>query len=191
MTALLTAFGASDPLLPRPGVIVGGTWMLNEFLNETASFGGGDLVVAVPFVQRLGVGISTAWSEMAHSDINVTLVTGPADASRAWSELQQYPWKSVLVCQNRNLHAKLYSFMSNDGRGLCLIGSHNLTSRGLQENFEAGVLLVADRTSPVLQSTVRSCAQQVTELARRSRVLCDTTKWPARNELTSGGFSNE
>jgi hypothetical protein len=179
MTALVTAFGAKGPLLPRTGVIVGGTWMLSEFLHEVSTLGAGDLVIAVPFVDQTSVELSTSWGAMSHSEINVTLVTGPGDAARAWSELQRYPWKSVLICQNRDLHAKVYSFTSQDGRALCLIGSHNLTKRGLQNNFEAGVLLVAGARSSSIQSTIHACAQQVTELAQRSRVFCDTTKWPA------------
>ena len=161
--------------------------MLHEFLCGVANNSNGRLAIAVPYVDKGVAKSSGAWSEMKHQEIDLVLVTGGADAEKAWTELRDYPWRSILICQSRALHAKLYSFVSGNGHGSCLIGSHNLTIPGLRRNFEAGVLLRSNSADREMQDVVLACQQQVLDLAAQGKVFIDTTKWPDLNESESRG----
>jgi len=174
----VAAFNGKSELIPRNGIIVGGTWMLGEFLRDAAEAAGGQMAVAVPFVDEGIVELSLAWSELNHASIDLVLVTGDSGAPKAWREVRRYPWRSVLICQNRNLHAKLYLLISSDGHGSCLIGSHNLTSGGFKSNLEAGVLLRSGPSLTEIHMAVLACHQQVLDLAAKSKVFVDTTEWP-------------
>ncbi len=185
----VATFTVSGPLTPTTGVIVGGSWMLDQFFRDVAGLNGGQLVMAVPFIDAGISELATSWEEMHHEQIDVVLVTGVAGSQSAWKELKQYPWRSLLICQNRTLHAKIYSFLSDELFGTCLVGSHNLTSRALNANLEAGVLLRTDPCTPEVQAAVTACHEHVLSLAEKSKIFIDTNAWPVINETqtTNGG----
>jgi hypothetical protein len=71
----------------------------------------------------------------------VSVVTRPSAVApnRALSKLfDRQPWLRILV--NEQLHAKLYVCQEQDGRGVALVGSANLTAGGARL-AEVGVLL--------------------------------------------------
>src|SRR5690606_23297916 len=77
--------------------------------------------------------------------------------------IAQFPWRSVRVSTQRNLHAKLYAFQGPDQRGgVCLVGSHNLTPAACSANREAGVLFIG-RTSPDIQRMVEAVRSYILE----------------------------
>jgi phosphatidylserine/phosphatidylglycerophosphate/cardiolipin synthase-like enzyme len=178
--------------MPTTGVIVGGSWMLEQFFQDVVTLKGGLLAIAVPFIDEGIAELATCWEAMSHKEIDLVLVTGIAGSRYAWNGLRQYPWRSLLICRNRNLHAKVYSFLSGRHYGTCLIGSHNLTSRALNANLEAGVLLRLQPNTPDMQAPVLACQEYVLDLAKKSKAFVDTTSWPelVESEQRNGG-SNE
>lgn len=170
-------------LLPQRAVVIGGTPLLEEFLQLAAQHGSGDLSLCAPFIDRKFLDASSAWELMNHSGINLRIVTGHRmDATNAWSALRVFPWQSAEVWQCRNLHAKVYSFIFRES-GLALVGSHNLTRRGLSANIEAGVLLQALGPGSELLSSVFACQEHVNSLKKHCKILIDTKRWPQPDEL--------
>ncbi len=170
-------------LLPQHAVIVGGTSLLEEFFQIVAMQEEGELTICTPFIDEAFTGTSSAWAEMKHPQIKVRVVTRQRrDATNAWSALRVFPWRSAEVWQCRNLHAKIYSFVSRGG-GVALVGSHNLTRQGLSVNIEAGVLFKALAPDSELAATVIGCQEHVNCLAQHSRIFTDTKSWPRPDEL--------
>lgn len=176
-------FSLCGPLIPQSGVIVGGSWMLEQFFRDVVGLDGGRLVMAVPFVDGGIAELALRWEEMPHDRVDLVLVTGTSASRTAWYQLKRYRWRSLMICQNRNLHAKLYTFLSDMGFGRCLIGSHNLTSRALKVNLEAGVLLRSGPGNAELQDAVIACHEYILDLSKHSKILVDSTNWTGLNEI--------
>jgi phosphatidylserine/phosphatidylglycerophosphate/cardiolipin synthase-like enzyme len=120
---------------------------------------------------------------MLHARIDLRVITkGRRDAINAWSVLGVFPWRSAEIWQRRTLHAKIYSFTFR-GCGLALVGSHNLTRRGLALNIEAGVLFKALTPGCELTDTVFASQEHVNRLVQHSRIFIDTKCWPRPDEL--------
>jgi PLD-like domain len=176
--------------LPPPSMalgsdlIVGGTWLLPEFLQLVASEREGRLSLAVPFVEQGIAGATSAWGEMHHNEIDLLVVTsGLTDAHTAWSEFGHFSWRSLLICQCQKLHSKVYSFLSEEGSSVCLIGSHNLTRSGMKGNLEAGVLLRATGSGAGAFQSIVDCNDYVSRLAKAGQVVIDRRQWPLPGEL--------
>ncbi len=171
----------------HPTIIIGGTWLLREFIDVVAAGHGGQLSIAVPFIEDGLASDKSAWAEMDHSRIDLVIVTQrPTDVWKAWSGLREFPWRSCLICQCENLHAKVYAFVSNSHLAICLVGSHNLTPSGLIINLEAGVLFRSENLYSEVFTNVVACHEYVIRLAQSSKVIIDTKQWPAR-ELENTG----
>ncbi len=169
------------PALDSPyAVIVGGTWLLEEFVGYVANRReGGRLSIATPFVGRGIAERVCAWRDIEHGKVELSLVTSTVeDAETAWSELGQFHWRSAIIVVKPRLHAKVYSFVSSSGDGACLIGSHNLTENGAVRNFEAGVLFEARGAREMVQ-IILACEDQVEQLIRTSSTrFVDTLALP-------------
>jgi hypothetical protein len=175
-------------LVPHPPIIIGGTWLLREFLHMVAAEDGGLLSIAVPFIEEGLASDTSTWAQMNHSRIDVVIVAKRLeDSSKAWSDLSKFPWRSVMICHSANLHAKVYAFVSGNHLATCLVGSHNLTPSGLRTNVEAGVLFRSGDSDSVVFKSVVACHEYVTRLMHCSKVLIDTRKWPAGELETIGG----
>jgi len=188
----ITCFDQASPisLVPYPAIIIGGTWLLREFLHVVAAGNGGQLSIAVPFIEDGPASDRSVWAEMDHSHIDLMIVTQRAtDGWKAWSDLREFPWRSSLICRCENLHAKVYAFVSNNRLATCLVGSHNLTPSGLTINLEAGVLFRSENFNSEVFKNVVACREYVIRLAQSSKVLIDTRQWPAGElENTGGGY---
>jgi len=175
-------------LVPHLPIIIGGTWLLREFLHAVAAEDGGLLSIAVPFIEEGLASDTSAWAQMNHSRIDVLIVAKtPEDGSKAWSDLSKFPWRSVLICHFENLHAKVYAFVSGNHLATCLVGSHNLTTSGIKTNVEAGVLFRSDDSDSEVFKNVVACHEYITCLMYRGNVLIDTRPWPAGQLDTIGG----
>ncbi len=170
-----------DPLpgvLPDPAIVFGGTRLLGEFVHAAATFPGGSLAIAVPFVRQGIADEGLLWDALRHGAIDVTVVTaGRRDAQTVVDEIGAHPWRSFLVRVRSRVHTKLYALVAPDGRGACLIGSHNLTRGGAARNHEAGTLFVSHRDQAVA-GVIRACHDHVTTLARGAVTFHDTLRWP-------------
>ena len=170
-----------DPLpgvLPDPAIVFGGTRLLCEFVHAAATFPGGSLAIAVPFVRQGVADEGLLWDALPHGAIDVTVVTaGRRDAEAMVEEIGGLPWKSLLVRVRSRLHTKLYALLAPDGGGVCLVGSHNLTRRGAGRNHEAGTLFVSRRDQAVA-GVVRACHEHVAALARGGMTFHDSLRWP-------------
>ena len=174
-------------LVPYPAIIIGGTWLLREFLHVVAG-NGGQLSIAVPFIEDRLASDRWPWAEMDHSHIDLVIVTQRAtDGWKAWSELRDFPWRSSLICRCENLHAKVYAFVSNNRLATCLVGSHNLTPSGLTINLEVGVLFRSENVASEVFKNVVECREYVIRLAQSSNVLIDTRQWPTGASENTGG----
>jgi HKD family nuclease len=169
--------------LPRHAVIVGGTSLLEEFFQIVAVQAEGELAICTPFIDEAFTCASSAWAEMRHAQIDLRIVTGRhRNASNAWSAIRLFPWRSAEIWQCRNLHAKIYSFLSRRC-GVALIGSHNLTRQGLAVNIEAGVLFKALTQDSELAGAVIACQEHINRLVQDSNIFVDTKHWPRPEEL--------
>lgn len=187
MTQLVQVSSLGTPhagvLLSQNAVIVGGTSLLEEFFQIVAVQLAGQLAICTPFIDEAFAGTSSAWARMSHAQIDLRIVTRRhRDASNAWSALRIFPWRSLDIWQCRNLHAKVYSFVAPQC-GVALVGSHNLTRRGLAVNIEAGVLFKALTPDSGLRGTVSECREHINNLVRHSRIFVDTKRWPRPEEL--------
>lgn len=168
-------------IVPDTAIIVGGTILLSEFLAiPSSTTTGGQLSIAVPFVHEDVLDSCSVWARMPHASIDLVLVTcRSVDARRAVEAISAFAWRSLVVRFRRRLHAKMYCFLAPSGGGACLIGSHNLTGGGTQQNHEAGVLFVA-RSGAVIGEIVRACHERIARLNDASEKAIDTNHWPAR-----------
>ncbi len=77
--------------------------------------------------------------------VGVDLPSHPDAIERLLSLKARYPSKIELKyfrpLKNRIFHPKLFLFKRRNGKGMAIIGSSNLTNGGLEENYEANVLL--------------------------------------------------
>lgn len=169
------------PLIIDDGVlVVGGTSLLREFVSFAGEPSGRrSLAIAVPF---LGSGVLSAlsgWSAMDPQNVDFRLVLRRrADAEVAIEQFSSLPWRSLQIGFAPRLHSKMYALVNEGGAGAALIGSHNLSRQGLDENYEAGVLMI-DRGGGALRTTVSDIHHQICRLLRKTRLLLDTTRWPA------------
>lgn len=176
-------YGTARGLAPQHAFVFGGTALLEEFLQIVAQQSGGELTLCTPFIEETFVVDASALAEMKHDRIDVRIVTRRrTDAVNAWSALQVYSWRSVIIWQCPNLHAKVYSFVVRD-IGLALVGSHNLTRQGLGGNIEAGVLFKALVPGSELTNVVFACQEYVTCLTQKSKIFVDSSGWPRPDEL--------
>jgi len=174
---------AADVLIPQDAVIIGGTRLLYEFFHAVSLETNGQLALCTPFIDEAFTATSSVWAEMRHEQIDLRVLTkGRRDAWNAWSALRAFRWRSAEIWQCRNLHAKVYSFISS-GSGFALVGSHNLTRQGLAVNMEAGVLFKAPTPLSELMSPVVACQEYINRLVQQSRPFADTNRWPRPNEL--------
>jgi hypothetical protein len=166
-------------LMPDPGVIVGGTSLLAHAVASATGIGtGGEIVVAAPWLSEGVTDRMPSWRDLSHSGIDVLVVTrSKAEARRALAELGKFPWKSLRIQVKRRLHAKLYAFLNKAGGGVCLFGSHNLTTAGSTTNDEAGVMFVGTRDASV-GVVIRACRDHIVELASQGETFHDTMHWP-------------
>ena len=175
MQKSLYSWFASTPLpslVEDISIVVGGTGLLLEFLAQVCSSRtGGALSIAVPFVGNdITVGMK-AWEVIPHAKVDFLIVTRHRrDAQIARSQFRLFPWRSLLICYNRVLHAKVYSFIATKGVRSCLIGSHNLSMSGAHINEEAGVLLRGNPDDAV-DDAIRHCAERIGTLARAGTEL--------------------
>lgn len=171
--------------IPSAGILVGGTWLLDEFFSAVMSAeDGGLLSIAAPFV---GEGIArdvSAWKMMEHGRIDLTIVTqGRNDARTAWREAGDLAWRSAAVSILPRLHAKLYVFLRTSGGGCCLVGSHNLSHRGMAANLEAGVLFSAGNKDCEFAECIRDCHDHIMALQRKGSLVASDQMGPRDYEL--------
>jgi hypothetical protein len=171
----------NDPLpavMPDPAIVFGGTRLLAEFVHAAATFPGGSLAIAVPFIRHGVAGEYLPWDSLRHRDTDVTVVTtARRDARALVEEIGGFPWRSLLVRVRSRVHTKLYALLASDGGGACLVGSHNLTRRGACGNHEAGTLFFT-RGDLAVASVVWACHEHVAFLARGATTFHDTLRWP-------------
>jgi len=159
-------------LLPDPAVVFGGTRLLPSFLEFVASSNGGELLVASPYFEAPSRRFEDVWSLMPHREIDLFLkVRTTPDARRAARFIAQFPWRSIRISTQTNLHAKLYAFRGADQPGgICLVGSHNLTPAACSANREAGVLFIGT-TSPDIQRMVEAVCSYILEETPADRAV--------------------
>lgn len=168
--------GPLPSIVTGPSIVVGGTGLLREFLALAARIAEPcDLAVAAPFI---GAGIARelrSWQALPHELLSVRETR--RDGLVAARELGPFKWRSLAINLHRRLHAKLYSVIRPSGGGVCLVGSHNLTTGGARTNEEAGVLFIGSR-DPKLGEVIRACHDRIIHLSSRGTVLADSLRWP-------------
>jgi HKD family nuclease len=87
-------------------------------------------------------------------------ITDPELLRQLFKLSQRYSLRLYLSRLDRSFHPKVYSF-SYTGRSLVLVGSANLTSGGLESNFEASALI--HDTAGALSKNVSSCIDKLVE----------------------------
>jgi phosphatidylserine/phosphatidylglycerophosphate/cardiolipin synthase-like enzyme len=163
-------------LLPNPAVVFGGTRLLPSFIELVAASKGGELVIASPYFAAPSRRFEQVWGLMPHRDIDLILkVRNAPEAKRAARFIARFPWRSIRLSMQANLHAKLYTFLDRDRRGgICLVGSHNLTPAACATNREAGVLFLGSASPAILRVIEAARSHILEETAADDAVVVDS-----------------
>jgi len=130
--------------VPTPTVVLGGRRLLREFLRQSALINlPGTMSLAVASFSIEGIRSATEWTQFDHKRIDVRIITSDQEsASNLRDALQVLPWRSFDASLCLGLHAKVYSYVAENGSCVCLIGSHNFSKSALMRNSEFGILLI-------------------------------------------------
>lgn len=146
---------------PWSGMILGGRRLLKEFAESVTAMGGrGRLSIAVPFMENDLAWLATEWTSLPHASIRLRAVTRPSCVGTITHALGQFKWRSISVIAREDIHAKVYGFATDCGRGVCLIGSHNLTNAAMTRNNEFGVMYRCASKGPEL-NVVNACLSYI------------------------------
>ena len=182
VSAQIISWFRKDPLplfISDPLLVVGGTNLISMFIESLAVKGGcGELGITVPFVDSGFILACPAWRELNHSDINLfVVVKRECDVEAAKSQLSQFPWRSLRIARFRTLHAKVFTFVGDNGASIALVGSHNLTAAAARSNYEAGILM-STLHSGETAVTIADLHEKSCSLLKISSQRYDSNRWP-------------
>jgi hypothetical protein len=127
------------------GFSIGGSEILRSFFEEAVWMEAAEVHALAPYADDGAFTypvVSTAWTRLIRSAKVTVVVKTPASAN-AVLKASVGRASVVDVRLNPRLHAKVFVAWNRAGRGVALLGSHNLTAAALRTNTEAGVLLKA------------------------------------------------
>lgn len=156
---------AMPELVSVPAVILGGEGLLAEFVSFIARWRSpGTLTIAAPYVSPAAFRATGDWSLLDHRIISFRMVTASQSARRTiGSAVGGFPWRDLQVGVRPSLHAKIYCYRDDAGRGVCLVGSHNFSRAATDMNDEAGVMFVSLGDDDA-RSVVRSWERRTNDL---------------------------
>lgn len=107
------------------------------------------IMIVTPFLQDVDMGnnrtLRTFLEQQIKADTEIELFTMPpplkrgAEFRRKYNLLETYSRIGTRVFLNNNLHAKVFCFNNDDSMLITMLGSANLTSKGLYESLEVAM----------------------------------------------------
>jgi len=158
------------------GIFFGGTNLLPLFISRLSRVGDAEVRFLAPyFNDELISSTFGVFSGLPHERFSLSVVTRDIEsASRVRNRLSAMPWRHLHVAWHRQLHGKLYLIRTASRTFTALIGSHNMTRRGMQSNLELGVLLTG--RDGVLSEVFQRCELEALRLQREARAVVEPTQ---------------
>ena len=125
------------------------------------------IIIVTPFLQDVDMGgsrgVRTFLGQQIKSRAEIELLTTPPDLTKAksgefrrkYNLLRDYSLLGTSVFLNPKLHAKAFCFNNEDVRRITVLGSANLTSKGLYDNLELAFLSARDAVYHSVMANVR------------------------------------
>ncbi len=157
-------------VVPHSGLIFGDSRLLSDFFDEACGMRATHALMLAPYVDEAGLGdevVGPLWRRLVVSARLAIVVRTPA-AVDIVSRAVGADAHDVQLRLNPRLHAKVFVAWRDGGRGVALVGSHNLTRAAAHVNTEAGILvrLAANADFARLFSELREFAQRVVQDSR-------------------------